>query len=278
MSPTTRLAVESFWEYIAFALNSIVFLLIGFDVSVASLGRYWPEILAAVVAMMIARFGVVFAVTTLLRRTAERVPPSWSSVLAWGGIRGGLSIVLALGLPRDLPHREQLVTMTVGVVLISILLQGITMAPLLRRLGLTRNPAGEREFERERAELRVASLAMQEIQGMLERHSISERDAESLTTTYRARLQNARARLDDMASAEPDLQLRRRYLAVRHLLALEKASATEDLREEAIVPDTYEDMSIDLAARLVKLESGSYTDPVELLADSRAKGSTDGKS
>ncbi len=271
MSPTTRLAVESFWEYIAFALNSIVFLLIGFDVPVASLGTYWAEIMAAVVAMMAARFGVVFAVTTLLRRTAERVPSSWSSVLAWGGIRGGLSIVLALGLPRDLPHRDQLVTMTVGVVLISILLQGITMAPLLRRLGLTKNPTGEREFERERAELRVASLAMGEIQRMLERHSISERDAESLTTTYRARLQNSRARLDEMASNEPDLQVRRRYLAVRHLLALEKAAVTEDLREEAIVPDTYEALSIDLASRLVRLESGSYTDPVELLADSRSK-------
>lgn len=276
MSPTTRLAVESFWEYIAFALNSIVFLLIGFDVPVASLGRYWPEILAAVVAMIVARFGVVFAVTTLLRRTAERVPPSWSSVLAWGGIRGGLSIVLALGLPRDLPHREQLVTMTVGVVLISILLQGLTMAPLLRRLGLTKNPSGEREFERERAVLRVASHAMNEIERMLARHSISERDAESLTTTYRARLQNSRARLDEMASTEPDLEMRRRYLAVRHLLALEKAVVTEDLREEAIVPDTYEELSLELASRLVRLESGTYTDPVELLADSREQKGTDG--
>ncbi|MEP7348064.1 MAG: Na+/H+ antiporter, partial [Gemmatimonadaceae bacterium] len=166
MSPTTRLSVESFWEYIAFALNSIVFLLIGLDVSIASLGGYWKEILAAVVAVMAARFGVVFGVTALLRRTVERVPLTWASVISWGGVRGALSIVLALGLSRDFPHRDQLVTMTVGVVLVSILLQGLTMAPLLRFLGVTTGKSGADAYDVARTELRISALAVAEVARM----------------------------------------------------------------------------------------------------------------
>lgn len=141
MSPATRTAVISFWEYIAFALNSMVFLLIGFDTSLSVLGKLWAEILLAFAAVVVARFGVVSTVGLLLRRTDERFPRGWTTVMAWGGVRGALSIVLALGLPSDLPHRNQLVLMTVGVVVLSILVQGLTMSPLLRAVGITSTAA-----------------------------------------------------------------------------------------------------------------------------------------
>jgi monovalent cation:H+ antiporter, CPA1 family len=141
MSPSTRIAVESFWEYVAFALNSIVFLLIGFTVHVDALFRSWAPILIAYLAVTVGRAGVIYLTTALLRRSRERMPWSWSAVLTWGGLRGALSMVLALGLAADFPHRDLVVTMTFGVVIVSILLQGLTMAPLLRRLGLARPPA-----------------------------------------------------------------------------------------------------------------------------------------
>ena len=73
MSPSTRVAVESFWEYVAFALNSIVFLLIGFEVGVTSLLASWKPILAAYVAVTAARAAVLYGVTGLLRSTRERI-------------------------------------------------------------------------------------------------------------------------------------------------------------------------------------------------------------
>ena len=65
--------------------------------------------------------------------TSERIPRTWVVPLIWGGLRGGLAMVLALSLPADFIGRDLVITATFGVVLVSILLQGTTMAPLVRR-------------------------------------------------------------------------------------------------------------------------------------------------
>jgi monovalent cation:H+ antiporter, CPA1 family len=138
MGPATRVAVESFWNYVAFALNSLVFVLIGLEVHIGRLVSEWRPILVAFVAVIGGRAFVVFLATAFLRWTREAIPWRWSVVLTWGGLRGALSMVLALALDPAFPHREIIVTMTFGVVLLSIVLQGITTEPLLRVLGLTR--------------------------------------------------------------------------------------------------------------------------------------------
>jgi len=139
MGPATRVAVESFWNYVAFALNSLVFVLIGLEVHIGRLLSEWRPILVAFVAVIGGRAFVVFLATAFLRWTREAIPWRWSVVLTWGGLRGALSMVLALALDPEFPHREIIVTMTFGVVLLSIVLQGITTEPLLRVLGLTRD-------------------------------------------------------------------------------------------------------------------------------------------
>jgi CPA1 family monovalent cation:H+ antiporter len=137
MTPAVRVAVESFWEYLAFALNSLVFLLIGLEVHVSRLLFEWRPILLAYVAVLGGRAFVVFLAWALLRWTREAVPWRWTLVLTWGGLRGALSMVLALALEPDFPQRDIVVSMTFGVVLLSIVVQGITTEPLLRALGLT---------------------------------------------------------------------------------------------------------------------------------------------
>lgn len=136
MSRKTRVALDAFWEYLAFALNSVIFLLIGAEVSASELLRAWPEIVIAFLVVVIARGAVVFGVGGLLSRTRERVPTTWLAVMTWGGLRGALSMVLALSLPYDFQNRDLLITLTFGVVVLSILVQGLTMQRLLRRVGL----------------------------------------------------------------------------------------------------------------------------------------------
>jgi CPA1 family monovalent cation:H+ antiporter len=134
MSDATKVAIHAFWEYLAFALNSVVFLLIGFEVAYGNLIGAWREVGIGYVAALMSRAAVIAAVTMLLRSSVERIPARWGVVLTWGGLRGALSMVLALGLASDVAGGQLLVTMTFGVVLISLVAQGLSMPWLLRRL------------------------------------------------------------------------------------------------------------------------------------------------
>jgi CPA1 family monovalent cation:H+ antiporter len=136
MSPSTRTAMHAFWEYASFALNSLVFLMVGFTVPLRSLIASWPEIGIAYVAAIGGRAGVVAVVSLLFNRTQERIPAGWPVVLTWGGLRGALSVVLALGLAPDFPNRALLEVMTLGVVVVSLTVQGLSMRWAMRRAGL----------------------------------------------------------------------------------------------------------------------------------------------
>ena len=136
MTAGTRVAVDSFWEWLSFALNSAVFLLLGAELSGSVFVQEWRLVLLGALAVLVARAVVVGSVGLLLRRTRERIPGAWSVVLVWGGLRGALSLVLALALPADAGDRSMIVSLTAGTVMLSLLGQGTSMTVLLRRLGI----------------------------------------------------------------------------------------------------------------------------------------------
>ena len=136
MTAGTRVAVDSFWEWLSFALNSAVFLLLGAELSGSVFVQEWRLVLLGALAVLVARAVVVGSVGLLLRRTRERIPGAWSVVLVWGGLRGALSLVLALALPIEASDRPLIVALTAGTVMLSLLGQGTSMAVLLRRLGV----------------------------------------------------------------------------------------------------------------------------------------------
>jgi monovalent cation:H+ antiporter, CPA1 family len=134
MSPTTREAVAGFWSYASFLLNSMVFLLLGLRVHLHALADAWLPILLAYLAVTIGRAIMIFGVSGLLRPTSERLEEGWARILVLGGLRGALSMVLALSLPANFPARDQIVTITFGVVIVSILLQGSATAIAIGRM------------------------------------------------------------------------------------------------------------------------------------------------
>ncbi len=254
MSPSTRLAVESFWEYVAFALNSVVFLLIGFEVRLGALLHAWRPILVAFVAVTIARGVVVALVGLALRRTRERFPASWAAVLTWGGLRGGLSMVLALALPRSLPHRELIVTMTFGVVVVSILGQGLTMAPLLRRLGLVAAGTDRVRYEVVRGEQRATTAALAALQQAAGKGGLSDAVLTELRDEYNQRLAASDEHLRAMHLAHEALRREERHALARQLLLVEKDAAQHAHREGAIGAEAAEELLGEIDARLVALE------------------------
>jgi CPA1 family monovalent cation:H+ antiporter len=142
VSERTRIALFSFWEYASFVINSLVFLLIGLEVQIWQLLSGWSTVLLAVVAVLLGRVISVYGLVAVSNLFAERVSGRWQHVLVWGGLHGSLSLALALSLGRDFPNREQILAITFGVVAFSIIVQGLTMGPVVRRLGVSSGAGG----------------------------------------------------------------------------------------------------------------------------------------
>jgi CPA1 family monovalent cation:H+ antiporter len=136
MTARTRTTLESFWEYVAFLMNSLIFLLIGLEVHVDSLLRTWRTVLFAIVAVLVGRAVSVYLLVPASNRLAASISVRWQHVMVWGGLRGGLALALALSLDGNFPGRHQILDLTFGVVIFSILIQGLTMKPLLELLKL----------------------------------------------------------------------------------------------------------------------------------------------
>jgi len=135
ISERGREAVESFWEYVAFAANSIVFILIGMTEARVRLGVLLPTALLAVLLVLVARAVAVYGGCGFFAGSAYRVLARHQHLLWWGGLRGALALALALALPAGFPLHPQIVTVTFTVVAFSVIIQGLTIIPLLRRLG-----------------------------------------------------------------------------------------------------------------------------------------------
>jgi len=115
--------------------------LIGTEIHLTTLVHYLPEILLGWIAINIARAAIVYLKYLIMRASGGRnFSLSWATLLTWGGLRGGLSMVLALALPSSFVHRELILHTTYGVVLLTLLVQGLTMKPLVRALGLVKEP------------------------------------------------------------------------------------------------------------------------------------------
>lgn len=131
-----REAVLSFWEYAGFVANSLIFLLIGMPLAHQNFAAVWKAIAVVTLLVIVGRAVAVYGPCALfLRSRTLRVSAAHQHILFWGGLRGALALALALGLPADTPLRSEIVTVSFGVVAFSVIVQGMTMTPLLRRLG-----------------------------------------------------------------------------------------------------------------------------------------------
>lgn len=253
MSPTTRVAVESFWEYLAFALNSVVFLLIGLEVQLGALLASWKPILVAFVVVITARALVVFGVSGLLRFTSERMPWAWSAVLTWSGLRGALSMVLALGLPVGFHQRELLLHMTYGVVVLSIILQGLTMEPLLKRLGITGHKDEYQEhYEQVRGRLSAANAVLSALEALRRARELPGEVLSRLEQQYQERVAVAEKELAALQRQTSRFHEEEHQEAVRRMLYVEKESLLRSYQRGTIGKEAYEFLVAELDMRLAE--------------------------
>ncbi len=128
-------SIEDFWEFAAFVVNSIVFILLGISEAYQDFSRSALAIVVAIVAVIIARAIAIYPISALYSQSRWKIDSEHQHIMFWGGLRGALALALALGIPDSVPYRSEILTVTFGVVAFSVFAQGLTMTPLLSKLG-----------------------------------------------------------------------------------------------------------------------------------------------
>ncbi len=251
MSPTSRIVIFNFWEYVAFLANSLIFLLLGLQVNITALLASWQPILWAILAVFIARFIVVYGLSWLVNRVSDPIPLRWQHILNWGDLRGAISLALVLSLPISLgAERDLLQVMAFGVVLFTLLVQSTTMAPLIRWLKIITRSEAQVEYERQHARLTAlrnadTRLDRMHIDGLLSSHT-SERLKQYITQQASPLADKVR----NLLLADPALEAEELDTGWREMLRAQRSSLL-DLRRDGVISDeVFEQLSTDVDAQL----------------------------
>jgi len=271
-SPGVRLQARAVWDALNFILNGFVFVIIGLQlpsvlagVRELSTGRLiWYGALFSMFLILLRLFWTFpgayvahFIRTRLLHQNEQRPGPRQIFIVGWTGMRGVLALAAAMSLPKTVadgspfPHRDLIVFLTFSAILVTLVLQGLTLPSLIRWLGLAETPGPK--CEELEARRRVLEAALSRLQEMRKTDSPESRELyDDLERHYQQRLARVRvsARDDDKVHAESYS----RYLDLsRTLLATERDAALR-LRDQGRINDEVQrEMEHDMDLRETRL-------------------------
>ncbi len=252
MSPSTRLSLTHFWEIGAFLINGLLFLLIGLTVERGELLGYAGQIGLVFVAMIVVRSLVVYGILGGYQGAAHRsLPAGWVNAANWAGVRGSIPVALALGLPAAVPEVGRLRAITLGAVFLSLVVQGMTIKPLLERLGLVRRSEEQKAFERAQGSAIAANAALNELEDLHRRGEIPDSLYRRLSDYFgevRTRTTEEFARMTEDHDA-----VRRRQLArvSTQLFIAERVALDQALRRGLLGEDIWRELKEEVDALLL---------------------------
>lgn len=236
MSPTTRVVLFNFWEFAAFVANSFIFLLIGLQIELSSLYESWQVIGIAIIAVLIARAVTIYG----LAWVGRDIPFRWQHVLNWGGLRGAISLALALSLPLALGEaRNQLQVMTFGVVIFTLLVQGLTIGPIVRKLGISERSEIKEEYERRHARAVANQSAFEHLQNMRNSGLISEHTWQTISPLLEQYSQVLVDATKEVLTNHPELEAEEMETARRESLEAQRSTLSTLLKDGIINDETY---------------------------------------
>jgi len=159
MAPSARHSLLNFWGFLTFLVNSFLFILVGMNVNLGSVADELGLVIFCVLGLWLARALTVVLIGKFVNynKPKPELPRKWQFIMWWGGLRGAIPIALALSIPVTLddgtlfPHRDLILAVTFGVVLITLLAQGLSLRPVLGKLGF--QPVSKKQMDQEDKEI-----------------------------------------------------------------------------------------------------------------------------
>ncbi|HEY9667611.1 MAG TPA: sodium:proton antiporter, partial [Coleofasciculaceae cyanobacterium] len=241
-SASTQVTLFSFWEYAGFGVNTFIFLLIGLEININTLWQTLLAVFLAFIAYQVGRAISVYPLLELVRFFDKPIPMRWRHILFVGNIKGSLSTALALSLPLELPGREKLIAIILGIVLLSLVGQGLTLPWVVQRLQLTYRSESQQKIEELQAQLMTAKAAQDELDGLFKSGVLPKAVYEEMRAAYQVRVAASEKALRDIYNQRPERSPdtrsdRTRLDAIRRQLLLAEKGALNDALRRRILSE-----------------------------------------
>ena len=258
-SPTTKLTLQNFWEFLTFVVNSLVFLLIGLEVEISQMFPFIGAILIAVIAILLSRFVVIYGITFIYSRLrpARAISVPYRHVMYWGGLRGAISLALALTLTGQTFGSDtalELRVMTFGVVLFTLLVQGTTIERLINRLQLGKKLPQREESRRRQALLFSKRAGLKELDRLRENGWLFRDIWESMSQVYEEEIAETKQSIREHLQDYPELEQEWYLLAREDVLRAERTALAEAVRAGLIPEEIEEELTLELNNRLAAVD------------------------
>ncbi|MFM6405952.1 MAG: cation:proton antiporter, partial [Microcystis sp.] len=166
-SASDRITLISFWEYAGFIVNTFIFLLIGIEINPLTIWQTLPSIVLVILAYQLGRILSVYSLLSVLRWIDRPIPLRWQHILILGNIKGSLSMALAVAIPLALTGRELIIELVFGSVLFSLVIQGLALPWLIKRLNISQVSAVTRDIGQLQLQLIASKAAQDELANLL---------------------------------------------------------------------------------------------------------------
>lgn len=256
LAPQSLVALNSFWEYVAFGVNTFLFLSVGLSTHPVSLVEHLPETLVAFGCVVAGRAAAVYLPFLFLRRfrRTDWAPLRWQHVFVIGNIKGAISIALALGLPASVPARPLLVDIAFGVTFLSLVFQGLSLTRLIRMLGLVREDPLAGAISEQQARLIAARSARQELETLHAAGLVPRMGYERLRSDYQVTIAEAERELRRLQESNLTQGARVLLHVRRRLLDAERTALVGAARAGLIGDEAAERLLAGVDERTLELE------------------------
>lgn len=202
ISPSVQIYLENFWGQMAFIANALIFLMLGLRVEPQILFNSLDQLPWVLLAMLVSRATIVYGMMPWVSRLHGGKPLklAYQTVMIWGGLRGAIAIALVLSLPKY-PYTETLVALVMGAVLFTLLVQGLTMEPLVKWLGLDKPHLIDRILKLER-DLETARHAQERIKQLRNGGLFSSRIVHQLSLQCYQTMHSAKQAIQNLRKRE----------------------------------------------------------------------------
>ncbi len=253
MSPTTRLTLGSFWEVLAFVANSVLFLVVGLKLNSGDMLDYWRPIVGLFIIGLGARVLAVWGCALLAGR--QRPPTAWLTVIWWSGVRGSIPVAMALALVGGTaglggPQLEPVLAVAFGVVLLSLVVQGLSMRSMLNSLGIASKAAGQERLEHALAAKMALNAGLSELAAMRSHRELSEEVHDALAATLREQEERLRGTVAEMLDTHAELRQAEQSRAARRVLHAQRAAVDEAVHRGIISDAVHHALVRDIDTRL----------------------------